>query len=241
MITSESIKNFPYLNNAGLVSRKIKIGPESAFLQEYLQDSLPKVPGGQELTIFIEPNVDSVFPDAVVVYWDVNIARKWSKDRLQLSKQDIRLLHYFSLVKTADYSTLETVFSDRLRKSLQRLENAQLITKGKSDSWRIKPLKTIFAVKRLITIEAKISDWQGGLLQAFFHTWFASESYLLISKLPKGKQLVDEASRLGIGVATHEFPLENSLSKARCENIPKSYASWLFNEWVWKAKQVEQD
>lgn len=236
MITSETIKKFPYLDKSGLSPRKTRNGPENEFLQNYLQNYLPSTPKGQELTIFVEPNVDSVFPDAVAVYWDLNTVKKWNERRLLLSKQDIRLLHYFSLVNTASYNALENVFSLNLRKSIGRLEEANLIKKNKSDFWSIKPLKNIFAVKRLITIEAKISDWQGGLLQAFFHTWFASESYLLISKLPKGKQLVDDASRLGIGIATNETPLENSLSKARCENIPKSYASWLFNEWAWKTK-----
>lgn len=238
MITSENIKNFPDLNKSGLSPRKTRKGPELDFLQKYLQSYLPLVPKGQELTVFIEPNVDSVFPDAVAVYWDLNIAKKWNEQRLFLSKQDIRLLHYFSLVDTTDYLKLETAFSCNLYKSLKRLEDAQLIKKNKKNSWSIKPLKSIFAVKRLITIEAKISDWQGGLLQAFFHTWFASESYLLISKLPKNKKIVDDASRLGIGIATDEVPLEKSLAKARCENIPKSYASWLFNEWAWKAKGI---
>jgi len=236
MITSENIKKFPHLDKSGLSPRKTRNGPEHEFLQNYLQNYLPSTPKGQELTIFIEPNVDSVFPDAVAVYWDLNIVKKWNERRLLLSKQDIRLLHYFSLVNTASYNTLEKVFSLNLHKSIGRLAEANLIKKNKSDFWSIKPLKNIFAIKRLITIEAKISDWQGGLLQAFFHTWFASESYLLISKLPKGEQLVDDASRLGIGIATNETPLENSLSKARCENIPKSYASWLFNEWAWKTK-----
>lgn len=238
MITSENIKNFPDLSKSGLTPRKTRNGPEYDFLQKYLQGYLPSTPKGQELTVFIEPNVDSVFPDAVAVYWDLNTAEKWNEQRMLLSKQDIRLLHYFSLVNTTTYSNLEIAFSCNLHKSLKRLEEAQLIKKNKLDYWSIKPLKNIFAVKRLITIEAKISDWQGGLLQAFFHTWFASESYLLISKLPKGKQLVDDASRLGIGIATDKVALENSLAKARCENIPKSYASWLFNEWAWKAKKL---
>ncbi len=68
MITSENIKNFPDLNKSGLSPRKTRKGPELDFLQKYLQSYLPLVPKGQELTVFIEPNVDSVFPDAVAVY-----------------------------------------------------------------------------------------------------------------------------------------------------------------------------
>lgn len=234
MITSESIKNFPHLENSGPIFRKTRKGPESEFLNEFLQSSLPLVPTGQELTVFIEPKVDSVYPDAVAVYWDMNLTRRWSKNRLELSKQDIRVLHYLSLVKTADIKTLETIFVNKLINSLERLSETKLINQKKNNHWQIEPIKDIFAIKRLITIEAKISDWKGGLLQAFFHTWFASESYLLISKLPKNKKLVEEAAQLGIGITTHNQELDNSLCKARCENLPKSYASWMFNEWVWK-------
>lgn len=236
MISAETVKNYPVLSDSGLYPRKSTKGPELNFLYEYIQNSLPTAPEGQKLTVFIEPNVESVFPDAVAVYWDVETVQKWNTNRLLLTKRDVRVLHHLALVKSSRLDTLEKYFSPQVKKSLERLEYANLVSR-KPRSWQVKSLRDIFAVKRLITIEAKISDWQQGLFQAFFHTWFASESYLLVSKLPKHKKLLQEASKLGIGVVTDEHPLEKSLAFARRERIPKSYASWLFNEWVWKANQ----
>ena len=236
MISAKTIKNFPSLNNSGLFPRTSKEGPELNFLYEYVQNSLPQAPSGQKLTIFIEPNVESVFPDAVAVYWDIETVQQWNSNRLILTKQDIRVLHYLGLVKTTNIDGLQRYFSHPVIQSLERLENANLVYRMPR-TWQIKSMRQIFAVKRLITIEAKINDWQQGLFQAFFHTWFASESYLLVSKLPKNKKLVDEASKLGIGVVSSDVALENSLAPVRKDRIPKSYASWLFNEWVCKAKQ----
>ncbi|MBP9109876.1 MAG: hypothetical protein KBF83_10005, partial [Pyrinomonadaceae bacterium] len=196
----------------------------------------PTAPIGQKLTVFIEPNVESVFPDAVAVYWDLETANRWSMKRHQVTKQDVKVLHYLALTKTARHSVLEKYFSKKVAQSLERLESAKLITR-KPKSWHINPLKDIFAVKRLVTIEAKISDWQHGLCQAFFHTWFASESYLLVSKLPKNNHLVEQASAFGVGVISTAMSFEKSLAPVQKERIPKSYASWLFNEWVWKAHQ----
>ena len=234
MITADNIKNFPSLKKTGLIPRKAKKGPEIDFLYDYIQSSLPKAPAGQKLTIFIEPNVESVFPDAVAVYWDLETSQKWNKCRLLITKKDVRVLHYLALTKTEHLPILERYHAPNVIESLERLEAANLVVR-KPRTWQIRSLKEIFAVKRLITIEAKIGDWQRGLLQAFFHTWFASESYLLLSKLPKHHKLVDEASRLGIGLVTSDENLDESLAIAKRDRIPKSYASWLFNEWAWKA------
>lgn len=236
MISAETVRNYPVLSDSGLYPRKPRKGPELSFLFEYVHSSLPTAPAGQKLTVFIEPNVESVFPDAVAVYWDVETIQKWNTSRLLLTKKDVRVLHHLALVKTSHLSYLEKYFSSGVKKSLERLECANLVVR-KPRTWQIKSLRDIFAVKRLITIEAKISDWQHGLFQAFFNTWFASESYLLVSKLPKHKRFLQEASKLGIGIVTDEHPLEKSLAVARRDRIPKSYASWLFNEWAWKASQ----
>ena len=238
MITAANIKNYPFLDKTGLTPRKSTKGPELDFLFDFLKSSLPTAPAGQRLTIFIEPNVESVFPDAVAVYWDLATGKKWNQSRRLITKTDVRVLHYLALKKTEHLPILERYYSPTVIESLKRLEAADLVIR-KPRTWQIRSLKKIFAVKRLITIEAKIGDWQQGLLQAFFHTWFASESYLLLAKMPKKSRLIDEASKLGIGLITGEENLENSSAAAKRDRIPKSYASWLFNEWAWKANHDE--
>jgi hypothetical protein len=235
LITAQTIKDYPALESSGLSPRKPTAGPEYDIVLDYIQHQLPSSPKGQSRTIFLEPNIESVFPDIVAVYWHVDTAQRWSENRLRLVKVDIRTLHYLALVKKADDTQLRGSFSKCLSVSLERLHDANLVT-YKSGTWRVKSLNKIFAVRRLITIEAKVSAWRQGLHQAFYNTWFASESYLLLSRIPKTSRVLDEAARFGIGVVTHKQPLNKSAAYAKREQIPKSYASWLFNEWVWRAK-----
>ncbi len=235
MISAETITSYPGLIKSGLIPRKPKQGPELIFLNNYIQ-TLPSAPKGQVLTVFIEPNVESVFPDAVAVYWDLKTIKKWNINRLKINKTDVRVLHFLALTGSAKHNLLEKYFSCSVVESLEKLEAANLIVK-KPRSWQIKPVNEIFAIKRLISIEAKISDWQQGLFQAFSHTWFASESYLLVSKIPQNKKLINNASKFGVGILSEGLTFETSLAPVRKDRIPKSYASWLFNEWTWKATQ----
>ncbi len=234
MITADTIKNFPSLSDAGLILRRTRKGPELDFLYRYLGRSLAAAPTGQKLTIFVEPNVESVYPDAVAVYWDANVASKWSDARRLVTKHDIRVLHFLALKKSAKIDELVKYYSPAVSETLDRLEAAELVVR-KPRSWQARPVREIFAVKRLVSIEAKIGDWQQGLLQAFFHTWFASESYLLLAEKPRRSQLMSEASRLGIGVISDKPDMLEDSPSVRPNRIPRSYASWLFNEWAWKA------
>lgn len=234
VITAETIKHFPALINAGLLLRKARKGPEQEFLDRYLQESLPKAPMGQKLTIFVEPNVETVYPDAVAVYWDVEATTSWTEARQHVTKNDIRVLHFLTIKKSAKLAELTKFYSPTVIETLKRLEAAELVIR-KPRSWQARPLREIFAVRRLVSIEAKIGDWQQGLLQAFFHTWFTSESYLLLAKNPRRSSLMSEASKLGIGVIGENYEEGKTSPMVRPNQIPRSYASWLFNEWAWKA------
>jgi hypothetical protein len=96
-------------------------------------------------------------------------------------------------------------------------------------------LRDVFAVRRIVAIEAKVSDWQDGLQQAFQNSWFASESYLLMPHIPRSPLLLEESARFGVGLRTQGQPLDNGELCPRQVPVPRSYASWLFNEWVWRA------
>jgi hypothetical protein len=88
----------------------------------------------------------------------------------------------------------------------------------------------MFAIRRIIAIEAKISEWRAALDQAFVNTWFTPESYILVPMIPKGAMLFDAAIQRGIGVLSKERPCLVPRKLGR----PRSYASWLFNEWTWR-------
>lgn len=235
LISAATISNFPVFETSGPSPRKPKVGPEYLLLLHYVQSQLPSVPEGQSLAVFVEPRIESGFPDAVAVYWDVGTASSWFEERAELKKFDVQILHYLSTVETAKTDQLKDLFGSNIAKSLVRLYEAGLVTND-FGSWETSPIDEIFAVRRLIAIEAKMKEWRKGLWQAFHNTWFASESYLLVPHIPKNSALIEEAARLEIGVVEQDQFLDSSKAESRQERIPKSYASWLFNEWAWRAE-----
>jgi hypothetical protein len=114
------------------------------------------------------------------------------------------------------------------------LLDAELIN-YKEGWWEAKPLEEIFAIGRLIAIEAKMKNWQEGLQQAFHNTWFASESYLLLPDVPNTSELTQQATSFGVGLLAASCSPVQSQLPAKVGQLPKSYASWLFNEWAWQA------
>ncbi|HYP29374.1 MAG TPA: hypothetical protein VE262_21870 [Blastocatellia bacterium] len=231
LISALNRDSFPSLDKIGLSFRTPKRGPELTFVCEYIQSCLLPIPQGQSITIFLEPKINSCFPDIVIIYWDNVVAKNRSKHRSQLRKNDIRLLHYIAIAGPVQLDEMKPFFTSGIEGSLTRLCDANLI-KNDSGVWQTEPLEDIFAIRRLIAIEAKIDEWRTGLNQAHQNTWFSSESYLLMPQIPKGSSLMGEATKLGVGVLSRHQDLDSSEIAPRRDRIPKSYASWLFNEWV---------
>ncbi len=102
------------------------------------------------------------------------------------------------------------------------------------DLWSARPASKIFAVERLVAVEAKVGKWAEALKQAVLNTWFASESYLLLPRMTNG-ELSKAASERGIGIWSQDKgPEWLGLPALEEANLPRSYGSWLFNEWAWR-------
>jgi hypothetical protein len=124
---------------------------------------------------------------------------------------------------------LIVLFGSETDRSLERLARSDMaLLRG--NHWRARPLSKIFAIRRIIAIEAKVSEWRAALDQAFINTWFTPESYVLVPVIPRGASLLDTALKQGIGVLSKQRPHLEPRPAMR----PRSYASWLFNEWSWR-------
>lgn len=238
MITAETVQSFPSFQSGGLNLREPRQGPEYDLVREYVVSYLPCPSRGQTLTVFIEPEIESGFPDIVAVYTQVATMRRWTSARASLTKVDVRIAHFLATMGASDIDRLKRFFPANPKRSLERLLAAGVV-RNTSGTWRLKALEDVFAVKRLVAIEAKIVDWQDGLQQAFQNVWFASESYLLLPRLPQAPLLLEKARRFGVGLRVLGQPLDSSELCPRQAQIPRSYASWLFNEWVWRAGCAE--
>jgi hypothetical protein len=234
MITAESVQSFPSFQSGGLNLRMSRKGPECDLVREYLSHLTPSS-RGQSLTVFIEPEIETGFPDIVAVYTQVATMRRWSSARVSLTKVDVRVAHFLATMGASDLDRIRRFFPDKPERCLERLLEASVV-RNKAGTWQLRNLEEVFAVKRLVAIEAKVVDWQNGLKQAFQNVWFASESYLLLPRLPNAPLLLEEASRFGVGLRVLGQPLDSPELCPRQAQIPRSYASWLFNEWVWRAE-----
>jgi hypothetical protein len=188
--------------------------------------------------VFYEPKLESGFPDAVIVYWAPAIAERWAPQRARLSVADLRGYQWILAQGTAELEheqlAIELPFTREPEATIARLVAAELLREHEDHLWVV-PLASTFAVTRLIAIEAKIKEPSRGLLQAARNGWFASETYLLAARLSHSPEFQERARSMGVGLIGRDDPIELIAIAAERRSLPLSYASWLFNEWAWRA------
>ena len=217
-----------------MITRTSTEGPELDVVRAFLERGIGKGRPDTQVSVFCEPLLESGYPDIVVVHWRRSRAKSWPAARSDLTPDDVKLLQFLAAARGVLRADLSPGASPGPRaRSLDRLAAADVVTISRR--WiRCRPLHEIFAVSRIIALEAKISDWRKGLRQAFLNTWFASESFLLLPRVPERSQVMTEAESAGVGVVDVAQRLTAPHLAARRERLPRSYASWLFNEWAWR-------
>lgn len=222
----------------GIRFRQSRSGPEEDlvrdFLERFLERFTVKVRDGFQVTFFKEPQLESGAPDLVGVIWRTATAEKWNEARLLLQPFDIRVMHYLAQHENIDRASLENLFDrTRLKDALAKLEAAEMVRqRGHTISPR--PLSKLYAAKHIFAIEAKITKWRDALNQAFLNRWFATSSYILLPRIPLNSVVVSQAQSLGVGVWSSDGALFDA-NLPLAQSSPVSYASWLFNEWAWRA------
>lgn len=232
MIAYATIRNSPVPRARAF--REPVLGPEFDVVSNYCLAQLPGLCGEHWLTVFVEPKIEGSYPDIVAAFWDPAVTSSWPAARARLLPSDIPHLHHLSIVRRLRIGTLnERLGFRQASEMVERFIDAE-VADFDGHELRGKPIKHIYAVKRLIAIEAKMHDWRRGLEQAYQATWFASESYLLLRVIPRSAELLATSKRLGIGVVAQGQHLSKPEVRARPTRLPASHASWIFNEWAWR-------
>ena len=216
----------------GVRFRRSVSGPESDLIERFLEAYQPDLHPSCDTTVFREPWLASGAPDLVVVVWHTPTTVEWLDARLAVSARDVKLVQLLvsnGPTPTPDFKRLGGVSAE---KSLNRLESAGLVRRA-SGSWRARSLRRSFAVRKIIALEAKIGDWQRALVQAAVNRWFASESYILIDRMPRNSRASEEARAIDVGIWVDGEPAPRQ-KPASVLRQPLSYTSWLFNEWCWR-------
>lgn len=217
----------------GLTLRTTKKGPEANLVKSFLTRCLPRPTNGCALTVFLEPAIETGYPDIVAAYWHMGTALRWPLARNELTTVDLKLAQLIYCHGGASTERIKFFFPSGAVKSLARLESARIV-KHRGDRWEPRSIVSTIAIRRLIAIEAKTFDWKSGIDQAIQNTWFTSESYVLMNTVPKNQDAIHASGQFGIDFCTLDKPIAKGVVRARKRFIPKSYATWLFNEWVWR-------
>lgn len=208
-------------------------GPEAEMVNSYLSERV----SSSDFVAFLEPELDTGFPDLVLVKWRPHDAESWPATRASLTTADLKLAHALYTSGGALLSELERLLQRPVRTAAERLESSGLAYRRGE---RLMPvaLRRSFGASKIISIEAKVSDWRAALHQATRNTWFASHSYILVPSLPRNAEpIISAASDAGVGVLTLDHSLHNPALRAPNHGLPRSYASWLVNEWAWQAQR----
>lgn len=237
-LLSELKENWGFLPS----SRPAVTGPEQKLVQWFLEAQHLCLRGSYRLTVFLEPMLQGGDPDIVAVVWRYNTMRNWKLPRLNLKKKDIKLLHFLAMEGATAYERLHRVFPRDLESSLKRLTDADVILRYQ-EHCRARSLNQIFAIRDIISVEAKASSRKKAVQQAFRNTWFSSKSYILIPQPSRRVEEIEQAAtKAGVGI----FHRSDSASVspavvADTRDVPRSYASWLFNEWIWRLSVVSDE
>lgn len=197
----------------------------------------------KHVAVFLEPQVDTGYPDIVIVeYWG-QPREKANNSRIKLSTIDLRILFHVNQQKNVSVEGLRDLlgFTDiEIRKSLLRLADSQLIHLSKSKHHaRNRSLNAFNRVKRIIAIEAKIDKWGEAIQQAEKNAWFSTDSFVLLNKEKCSESIIQKCKAKGLGIILVNGQIKVAL-KGEHRNHPISYTSLLFNEWIYRITNLEE-
>ena len=223
----------------GYSARRTSLGPEQALVEAFLSNGLDGLGlscPSTGLAVFIEPRLESGFPDIVLARFKPDFFSRWRESRNSLTCAELKLLSFLHSVKGADSDRIHAqlrLSSSEILQSTELLLDAGLISRDSDKRvWMPKPLDETFGLDCLVAVEAKVCNSQVVLDQAALNRWFSSESYALTSVAPTGA-FSREARRAGVGVVSADARRGyRRVVSPRRLSLPTSYASWQFNEWV---------
>ena len=223
----------------GLYMRNTTVGNEAdlveQFIDYYCSDFLENSKNTQ-LAVFVEPRIESGFPDIIFASYLPSILDNWSKEREKLDIYDLKLLSFLFNAQNANGTKILTKLGfpeKQTINSLEKLMDAKLVS-YRSGSWRMRKLRDIFSITKLIAVEAKLNDINRVVEQSFHNTWFASHAYVLTNASNPNSVTLRKLSKYGVGLYCKDSQFKKCF-EAEQHILPSSYLSYQFNEWIGKA------
>lgn len=225
------------LPDIGYIARTNTMGKEFDMVNQYIEFLIKKYSQlkTKKAAIFIEPQIDTGYPDIVVVEYYSLQNRLWSAVRDTLGSTDFKILFYIQTEKNLSITKISETLGyplDVVKKSILKLNECELVHLSKKNKHvRNVRLKTYAKIHKIIAIEAKIDKWQEAIRQANNNIWFSTESYILMNKEHCSPAITQTCKSIGVGVVLINGKAKTILTSAQ-RQFPVSYASLQFNEWI---------
>ena len=223
----------------GLYTRSATLGEEYELVEQFIEyycHTFIRNNKKTQLAVFVEPRIDSGFPDIVFASYLQSITDNWSDKREALDVYDLKLFSYLCTTESAIgakiISTLGFPEKQTLT-SLEKLMSAKLVS-YRDYSWRVRELREMFSITKLIAVEAKLNDINRVVEQTHLNTRFASHSYALTNSVHPQGVTVKTFQRLGLGLYGKDLRFMR-IVEAKRHTLPSSYLSFQFNEWIGKS------
>jgi len=225
----------------GYFARTATKGPEYDMVTCYIKQLCKKYRKlkKKHVMIFVEPQLDSGYPDIVVVEYYDHCRDLWNHHRTKISNVDLKILMHIQLCNSVSAHELSRVLGfsiAEINRSLNLLSQCRLIHFSKTKEYARKiSLQKWCLIKKIIAIEVKVNKWSEVLLQAEHNVWFATDSYIMLNKSICNPHIYDLCMKAGIGIFLVNGKTQHCL-KSEHREYPVSYASLQFNEWIQRYK-----
>lgn len=227
------------IEDIGLYTRTVTQGEEIELVKEFIEYYVHlflKNNKVNNLAIFVEPKIASGFPDIVFASYSPEIINNWSGAREKLDTIDLKVLSHLIMARGCTGSAL--IMNLRLPEkstlqSLEKLLDAHMVYRSKG-MWVPAALKKIYSIKKLVSVEAKMNDMRKVAEQSLINTWFASQSYAVTSISNPQSTTIKKFEKQGTGLYCKRKGFKKVVEAQKLE-LPSSYLSLQFNEWIGKA------
>lgn len=226
------------IKKIGVYTRTVTEGEELELVKEFIDYYIHiflKNNKVNNLAVFVEPQIASGFPDIVLASYSPKILDGWSDEREKLNINDFKVLSYLVMSGGASGEKLITWLGLSEKAVLRALENlldAKMVLRI-NGVWKPVDIKKTYHVKKLVSVEAKISDMKKVAEQSLVNTWFASQSYALVSVANPQDNTLKNFEKQGTGLYCKPKGFKKVVEAQKLK-LPSSYLSFQFNEWIGK-------
>lgn len=220
----------------GINARTQTAGKELDMVNNFIEfrKSNFKERSDNHLIVFIEAKINNAYPDLIFAEYNPLRYERWTDNRNLLDLNDLRVLNFIferKYIKSEEIIRELSIKYKGLLISLEKLYDSELIER-KSGYWTIHDLDFI-GIRKIESVEAKISKWYEVLHQALLNKNFSSESSVLskIKGNPK-EEVCKTFNEFGIGIYLYNDIKFSRRSEPKYYEIPINHNSLLLNEWV---------